>query len=432
MDYFNYHKGELHAEGVQLSALADVIGTPFYCYSSAALVHYFKVFADAVSALDATICFAIKANSNIAVLATLERLGAGADVVSQGEMQRALEAGIDPKKIIFSGVGKSRQELQAALVAGVTRFNVESLSELEVLSAVADTHGQMAEVSLRVNPDVDARTHEKIATGRQEDKFGIDLSLARGAYRRARALPGIDVSGVAMHIGSQLTELDPFRIAYSRMADFVGVLREDGHTIRHLDLGGGLGITYKDEKVPTPEAYGAMVAETIGGLGCKLTFEPGRVIAGNAGILLTRVNFMKEGTAKTFCIVDAAMNDLIRPTLYNAHHDIVRVAEAMDHESLKVMDIVGPICESGDYIAKNRGMPSVTSGDLLAIRSAGAYGAVMSSTYNTRPLIPEVLVEGDEYAVIRRRFEVADMLALERLPPWLSGSRISAANVVGK
>lgn len=423
MDHFQYRDGRLHAEGVALDALAEAVGTPFFCYSTATLERHYQAFADAVQALDATICYAVKANSNIAVLATLARLGAGADVVSGGEMQRALAAGIAPERIVFSGVGKTRAELDAALGAGVTRINVESIPELEVLSAAAVASGRTAHVALRVNPDVDAKTHEKISTGRKEDKFGIDLALARDAYARAAALPGIEITGVAMHIGSQLTDLTPYREAYARMAAFVGVLRADGHDIRELDMGGGLGIPYgapgTNEEPPSPAAYGALVTETVGDLGCHLTFEPGRMIAGNAGIMVTRVIFVKQGTAKRFCIVDGAMNDLIRPTLYSAHHEIVPVTATPDGVQSLSMDVVGPICESGDYIAKDRSLPPLASGDLLAVRTAGAYGAVMSSTYNTRPLAPEVLVDGDDYAVIRRRFTVEDMLALETMPPWL-------------
>ncbi len=423
MDHFQYRNGELHAEGVALGALAEAVGTPFFCYSTATLARHYKVFEDAIAGLNAGICYAIKANSNIAVLATLGRLGAGADVVSGGEMVRALEAGIAPDKIVFSGVGKTRDELDRALAAGVTHINVESYPELDILSAASQATGQTADVAIRVNPDVDAKTHEKISTGRKEDKFGIDLALARDAYRHAAELPGLNVCGVAMHIGSQLTDLTPYREAYTRMAEMVGVLRADGHEITHLDMGGGLGITYGDEVAPTPAEYGTMVAETVGNLGCRLTFEPGRMIAGNAGILVTRVIFVKQGTAKRFCIVDGAMNDLIRPTLYSAHHEIVPVTEQQSGVDLLEMDVVGPICETGDYIAKDRALPPLDSGDLLAVRTAGAYGAVMASTYNTRPLAPEILVDGDDYAVIRRRFTVQDMLALESLPPWLeSGS----------
>jgi diaminopimelate decarboxylase len=419
MDHFQYRDGQMYAEGVALADLAEAVGTPFFCYSTATLERHYVAFADAVAHLDASICYAVKANSNIAVLATLGKLGAGADVVSGGEMRRALAAGIAPEQIVFSGVGKTRDELEHALSVGVTRINVESYPELDILSAAAEAVGRTADVAIRINPNVDAKTHEKISTGRQEDKFGIDLALAREAYARAARLPGLNITGVAMHIGSQLTDLDPYREAYQRMAVFVGVLRDDGHQISHLDMGGGLGITYDSEEAPTPGEYGVMVGQTVGHLGCHLTFEPGRMIAGNAGVLVTRVIFVKQGTAKRFCVVDGAMNDLIRPTLYSAYHEIVPVTEAASDVQSLQMDVVGPICESGDFIAKDRALPPLGSGDLLVVRTAGAYSAVMASTYNTRPLAPEVLVDGDDFAVIRRRFTVQDMLSLESLPPWL-------------
>jgi len=411
----------LHAEEVPIGRLADAVGTPFFCYSTATLERHYRVFAEAVAGLDATICYAVKANSNVAVIATLARLGAGADVVSGGELSRALAAGVTPAKIVFSGVGKTRDELAEALKAGVTRINVESDPELDILSQVAAGLGLTAEISLRINPDVDAKTHEKITTGKSENKFGIDLAVARDVYARAAGLAGIRVVGVALHIGSQLTDLAPYREAYARAAEFVGVLKGDGHDIAHLDLGGGLGITYGDEVAPTPAEYGAMVKDTVGHLGLPVTFEPGRVIAGNAGLLVTRVLFVKEGLAKRFCVVDGAMNDLIRPTLYNAYHEIVPVIEAAAGAPHLKMDVVGPICESGDYIAQDRDLPPVEAGSLLAVRTAGAYAAVMGSTYNTRPLAPEVLVNGDEFAVIRRRMTVEDMIELERFPDWQSG-----------
>jgi len=420
MDHFDYKNGELHAEGVALSRLADEVGTPFFCYSTATLERHYSVFAEAVAGLDAGICYAVKANSNIAVIALLARLGAGADVVSGGELQRALTAGVAPAKIVFSGVGKTQKEMATALNAGVTRINVESDPELDMLSAVADGLGITADISVRINPDVDAKTHEKITTGKSENKFGIDLAVAHEVYTRAATLPGINVMGVAVHIGSQLTDLAPYREAYGRAVDFVRELRGAGHDITHLDLGGGLGITYADEAAPTPAEYGAMACEVVGDLDISVTFEPGRVIAGNAGVLVTRVLFVKEGLAKRFCVADVAMNDLIRPTLYNAHHEIVPVVEAAPGSPHLIMDVVGPICESGDYIAKDRDMPNVAAGDLLAIRSAGAYAAVMGSTYNSRPLAPEVLVSADDFAVIRRRFTVDDMIDLETFPDWLS------------
>jgi len=419
MDHFLYREGRLYAEDVCLSDLAKSVGTPFFCYSTATLERHYSVFRDAISRINAGICYAVKANSNIAVLATLAKLGAGADVVSGGEMERALAAGIPADKIVFSGVGKTFDELCCALAKGVQRINIESFQEMDYLSAAAEVTRRTAEVLIRVNPDVDAKTHEKISTGRQEDKFGIDLALAQDAYERAIELPGLKATGVAMHIGSQLTDLAPFREAYGRLAELVGELRVAGHEITNLDLGGGLGITYSDEVVPSPEDYITMAVETVGNLGCKLTFEPGRMITGNAGILVTRVIFVKEGVAKQFCIVDGAMNDLIRPTLYGAHHEIVPVVEPETVVDYSQMDVVGPICESGDYIAKDRALPPLAPGDLLAVRTAGAYGAVMGSTYNTRPLAPEVLVNGDDHAVIRRRFTVDDMIRLESMPPWL-------------
>ncbi len=419
MDHFLYREGHLYAEDVCLSDLAKSVGTPFFCYSTATLERHYSVFQDAISRINAGICYAVKANSNIAVLATLAKLGAGADVVSGGEMERALAAGIPADKIVFSGVGKTFDELCSALAKGVQRINIESFQEMEFLSAAAEVTRRTAEVLIRVNPDVDAKTHEKISTGRQEDKFGIDLALAQDAYERAVDLPGLKATGLAMHIGSQLTDLAPFREAYGRLAELVRELRVAGHEITNLDLGGGLGITYSDEVVPSPEDYVTMAAEAVGNLGCKLTFEPGRMITGNAGILVTQVIFVKEGVAKQFCIVDGAMNDLIRPTLYSAHHEIVPVVEPETVVDYSQMDVVGPICESGDYIAKDRALPPLAPGDLLAVRTAGAYGAVMGSTYNTRPLAPEVLVNGDDHAVIRRRFTVDDMMRLESMPPWL-------------
>ncbi len=420
MDHFDYMSGELHAEQVPLSRMAAEVGTPFFCYSTATLERHYRVFAEAVSGLDASICYAVKANSNIAVIALLARLGAGADVVSGGELRRALAAGVAPSKIVFSGVGKTREELSDALKAGVSRINVESDPELDILSEVAAGLGIDADISVRINPDVDAKTHEKITTGRSENKFGIDLAVARDVYARAAKLPGINVMGVAVHIGSQLTDLEPYREAYARAVDFVRAMRADGHAISHLDLGGGLGITYGNEAAPTPAEYGAMATEAVGDLDVGVTFEPGRVIAGNAGLLVTRVLFVKEGLAKRFCIIDGAMNDLIRPTLYNAYHEVVPVIEHPSGAPRLKMDVVGPICESGDYIAKDRDMVLAAAGDLLAIRTTGAYAAVMGSMYNTRPLAPEVLVNGADYTVIRRRFTVDDMIELESFPDWLS------------
>ncbi len=418
MDYFAYKNGELFAEDVAIRHIAKAVGTPFYVYSSATLERHYRVFAKAVSALNPMICFAVKANSNIAVISTLARLGAGADVVSVGELTRALAAGVAPEKIIYSGVGKTESDLRRALTAGVHQINAESEAELNLLSRVAEDLGLTAQVAIRINPDVDAKTHEKITTGKAENKFGIDIALAREVYRRAAKLPGLRVAGVALHIGSQLTDLTPYREAYGRAAAFVEMLRADGHTINQLDLGGGLGITYHDEVAPSPEAYGKMVREVVGHLGCKISFEPGRLIAGNAGLLITRVIFVKDGIDRKFCIVDGAMNDLIRPTLYNAYHEIIPVLAAGSEDVRFKMDIVGPICESGDYLAKDREMPALDNGNLLAVRTAGAYAAVMASVYNSRALVPEVMVRGDAYSIIRKRWTVEDMMELESFPEW--------------
>jgi len=422
MDHFQYRDGALFAEDVALSRIADDIGTPFYCYSTATLERHYRAFEDAVKGLDATICYAVKANSNVAVIATLAGLGAGADVVSIGEMKRALVAGIPAARIVFSGVGKTAEDLAAALKAGVLQINVESAPELETLSDVASSLGLEASVALRVNPDVDALTHEKIATGKSENKFGVDWQDAPAVYARAAELPGIRVTGVAVHIGSQILDLEPFRRAYERIAELVETLRADGHGIGHLDLGGGLGIPYGDEQPPSPEDYGAMVKSIAGGLGCRIFFEPGRLIAGNAGVLVTRVVRVKQGQDRTFVIVDAAMNDLLRPTLYDAYHAIVPVTEASRDAKTALTEVVGPICETGDTFGKPRPMPEAAEGDLLAVRTAGAYGAVMASTYNSRALVPEVMVNGGDYAVVRERITVDDMLARETLPGWLMGA----------
>jgi diaminopimelate decarboxylase len=418
MDHFEYKNGELYAEDVALRHIADEVGSPLYVYSTATLERHYLAFAEGVSELNPLICFAVKANSNIAVIKTLAKLGAGADVVSVGELKRAMAAGIPANKIIYSGVGKSEADLHSALKVGVHQINAESEAELQLLSAVAVDLGKTVQIGIRINPNVDARTHEKITTGMSENKFGVDIDLARDVYGRIAKLPGLRVSGVALHIGSQLTDLEPYREAYTKTAKFIELLRSDGHNITQLDLGGGLGITYNMEVVPSPAEYGRMVKEIVGYLGCNISFEPGRLIAGNAGVLVTKVILVKEGIDRKFCIVDAAMNDLVRPTLYNAYHEIVPITKALPGAKQLKMDIVGPICESGDYFAKGRDMPALGTKDLLAIRSAGAYAAVMASVYNSRPLIPEVLVNGDQYSVIRRRWTVEDMMALEILPEW--------------
>jgi diaminopimelate decarboxylase len=421
MHHFAYRDGVLHAEAVGLDALAASVGTPFYCYSTATLTRHYQVFAGAFAGVDALVCYAMKANSNQAVIATLAKLGAGADVVSGGELMRARLAGVPRDKIMFSGIGKTGAELALAVDENILCINVESEPELQLLSEIASSKGRAAPISVRVNPDVDPRTHHKIATGRAEDKFGIPISRAREVYAHAAKLPGITVVGVDMHIGSQITELDPFGDAFSLLAEFVRELRADGHAISHIDLGGGLGIPYHDnnEPPPHPEEYAEVVKRATRDLGCRLIFEPGRLIVGNAGILVTRVLFVKPGEAKNFVVVDAAMNDLIRPTLYDAHHEVWSVKEAGDASRRIRADIVGPVCESGDFLARERDLVEPAGGDLLAVMSAGAYGAVQAGTYNTRALVPEVLVKGAEWAIIRPRLEVDQLIALDRMPAWL-------------
>jgi len=421
MHHFAYRNGVMHAEAVDLLRLADAVGTPFYCYSTATLERHYRVFADAFADVPALVCYAMKANSNQAVIKTLARLGAGADVVSEGELRRARLAGIPPDKIMFSGVGKTARELALAVDEGILCVNVESEPELELLSSIAAGKGRVANVSVRVNPDVDAKTHHKIATGKSENKFGIPLSRAREVYAHAAKLPGLKVTGVDMHIGSQITELSPFDNAFVLLSEFVRALRADGHTIEHVDLGGGLGIPYRDdnEPPPHPEAYAAMVKRATKDLGCTLIFEPGRLLVGNAGILVTRVIYLKHGEAKTFVIVDAAMNDLVRPTLYDAHHEIMPVREPSAGARRIVADVVGPVCESGDFLALGRSLPEPRPGDLLAVMTAGAYGAVQAGTYNSRALVPEVLVRDAQWALVRPRMEVDEIIALDRLPKWL-------------
>jgi diaminopimelate decarboxylase len=421
MHHFAYRNGVLHAEDVDLRELADAVGTPFYCYATATLERHYRVFAQAFADVDALVCYAMKANSNQAVIATLARLGAGADVVSEGELLRARAAGIPPEKIMFSGVGKTERELALAVEQGILCVNVESEPELELLAAIGAQKSRAADISIRVNPDIDPKTHAKIATGKAENKFGIPISRAREVYARAAELKGVRVTGVDMHIGSQITELDPFSDAFALLADFVRELRADGHVIRHVDLGGGLGIPYREDNEPPPDpsAYAAVVKRTTRDLDCQLIFEPGRLIVGNAGILVTRVLYVKRGEAKTFVIVDAGMNDLVRPTLYDAHHDLRPVKEAPVGAPRLIADLVGPVCESGDFIAQDRPMTEPKAGDLVAIMSAGAYGAVQASTYNTRALVPEVLVRKGEWALVRPRVSVQELIALDRMPAWL-------------
>src|ERR1700730_622782 len=421
MHHFAYRDGVLSAEAVDLVTLAEAVGTPFYCYASATLERHYRVFAGAFADVDALVCYSLKANSHQAVIATLARLGAGAGVVSEGELLRARAAGVAREKIMFSGVGKTGRELALAVEEGVLCVNVESEAELELLAAIAAGKGRSADISIRVNPDIDPKTHAKIATGKAENKFGIPISRAREVYARAARLDGVRVVGVDMHIGSQITELDPFGDALALLADFVAVLRADGHAITHLDLGGGLRIPHREDNAPPPDpdAYAAVVKRSTRGLGCRLIFEPGRLIVGNAGILVTRVLYVKRGEAKTFVIVDAGMNDLVRPTLYDAHHDIRPVREPAAGAPRIIADIVGPVCESGDFIALDRSLVAPQPGDLLAIMSAGAYGAVQAGNHNSRALVPEVLVRADEWALVRPRLTVEDLIALDRLPPWL-------------
>jgi diaminopimelate decarboxylase len=421
MHHFAYRDGVLHAEAVNLAELADIVGTPFYCYSSATIERHYQVFAGAFADVDALVCYALKANSNQAVVTTLARLGAGADVVSEGELLRARAAGILPQRIVFSGVGKTAHELALAIEHGILCVNVESEAELELLSSIATAAGRRADISIRVNPDIDAKTHAKIATGKGENKFGIPISRAREVYARAAKLKGVRAIGVDMHIGSQIIDLQPFRDAFSLLAEFVGVLRADGHAISHVDVGGGLGVPYREDNEPPPDpnAYAAIVKGATKDLGCRLIFEPGRLIVGNAGILVTRVLYVKHGDAKTFVVVDAGMNDLIRPTLYDAHHDIRPVHEPPSGSRRIVADVVGPVCESGDFFALDRDLAAPQAGDCLALMTAGAYGATQSGTYNSRVLVPEVLVRKQEWALVRPRPRLDELIALDRLPPWL-------------
>jgi diaminopimelate decarboxylase len=421
VNHFEYRDGVLHAEDVAVPEIAAAVGTPFYCYSTATLTRHYRVFAEAFSGLDALICYAMKANSNQAVIRTLAKLGAGADVVSEGELRRALAAGVPANKILFSGVGKTAREMDFALAAGIRCFNVESLPELELLSARAVATGHVAPVSLRINPDVDARTHRKISTGKAENKFVIACKDARATYARAASLPGLKVTGIDMHIGSQITELQPFDDAIALLVELVGALRADGHALAHVDVGGGLGIPYRTDNAPPPlpDAYAAMVARHIAPLGLELICEPGRLIAGNAGILVSEVLYLKRGEAKNFLIVDAAMNDLIRPTLYDAFHEISPVVEPAAGAPRVRVDVVGPVCETGDYLGHDRDLPELKTGDLVYVGTAGAYGATQSSTYNSRLLVPEVLVSGDRFHVVRPRPTYDEMIGMDSLPDWL-------------
>nr|WP_316656501.1 diaminopimelate decarboxylase [uncultured Gellertiella sp.] len=422
MNHFDYRDGVLFAEDVPVTEIADQVGTPFYCYSTATLERHYRVFTEAFGDVDALTCYAMKANSNQAVLKTLARLGAGVDVVSEGELRRALAAGFPASRIMFSGVGKTVAEMDLALSVGIYCFNVESEPELEVLNRRALLMGTKAPVSFRINPDVDARTHAKISTGKKENKFGISFERARAVYAHAATLPGIAVTGIDMHIGSQIVELQPFEDAFRLLRELVDNLRADGHHIEHVDIGGGLGIPYREDNnpPPLPDAYALTVKNQLQGLDCKIVTEPGRLIVGNAGILVTEVIYVKDGGEKTFVIADAAMNDLIRPTLYEAWHEVRPVVVTAANAPRIKADVVGPVCETGDYLALDREMAMPKAGDLLAIGSAGAYGAVQAGTYNTRRLVPEVLVNGDRFHVIRPRPSYEDIIALDSVPDWLA------------
>jgi len=419
MDHFNYKNNVLHAENISIETIAKQVGTPFYCYSTATLVRHYTVFAEAFSSVKATICFAVKANSNIAVLKTLASQGAGADCVSEGEIRRAIAAGVSPSKIVFSGIGKTKDEMRYALEHKIFQFNVESEPELLALNEVAASLSVKAPIAIRINPDVDGKTHHKITTGKKENKFGIDWENARAIYAKAAKLPAIEIKAISTHIGSQLLDLEPFRQAFKRVEELLQALRSDGHEINRLDLGGGLGIPYDGEETPSPKLYADMTIKATQHLGCELIFEPGRLIAGNAGILVAKVIYLKKTDHRDFLIVDSAMNDLIRPSFYEAYHEILPVKQAAHDAPMAPLDIVGPVCETGDIFAKQRLMPPVGEGELVAFRSSGAYGAVMASTYNSRLLVPEVMVNGDQFAVIRRRPTYEEMLGLDSVPDWL-------------
>jgi diaminopimelate decarboxylase len=421
MDHFIYRQGVLHAEDVSIPKIAAQVGTPFYVYSTATLERHFSLFDEALDGLEHLVCYAMKAASNQAIIKTLAALGAGMDVVSGGEYMRAVAAGVPPDRIVFSGVGKTRAEMEMIISGGVRQVNVESEPEMELLNVVALKYGVQVPITVRINPDVDAKTHAKIATGKSENKFGIPISRAREVYAHAASLKGLKVVGIDVHIGSQLTDLEPFALAYRKVAELTQILREDGHDIKRLDLGGGLGIPYSrsNESPPLPKDYGDVIKREVGHLGCEVEIEPGRLIVGNAGLLVSSVIYVKEGEGRNFLIVDAAMNDLIRPAMYESHHEIVPVNEAPVGQEPKTYDVVGPVCESGDTFAKQRDLAKLDDGDLIAFRSAGAYGAVMASEYNSRPLIPEVLVKQDEFAVIRPRPTLDEMINRDTLPIWL-------------
>jgi len=418
MTTFGYRNGHYHAEDVPLRRIADDIGTPFYCYSRSAIAANYRAFSDALKEFNALVCYAVKANSNQAIIAQLAQLGAGADVVSEGELRRALAAGVPPGKIVYSGVAKTAREIRFALASSIGMFNVESEQELNAISAAAVELGTTARIAFRINPDVDAGTHEKISTGKLENKFGIGLDIARMAYDKARSLPGIEVHGVDLHIGSQIMDVRPFADAFLRIAELVAQLRADGHTIDTLDLGGGLGIDYGEGEAPPLAEYARVIRDTVGKLGCRIIVEPGRSLVGNAGVLVGSVIYTKTSGSAHFLIIDAAMNDFLRPSMYDAYHPIVGGDENGAAE--QVYDIVGPVCETGDTFARRRRLPAQEPGDLVVIEACGAYGSVMASTYNTRPLIPEVMVEGNDYRMIRKRPGYDSMLAIDL--PWESAS----------
>ena len=421
MDHFHYQQSILFAEEVPVPEIAAAVGTPFYCYSTATLTRHYHLFDEALAGLDHLICFAMKSNSNLAVLKLMGDLGAGIDVVSLGEYLKARAAGISGERIVFSGVGKTRKEMHVVLDGGIRQFNVESEPELVVLNEVALSLGKVAPITIRINPDVDAKTHAKIATGKSENKFGIPIARARAVYAQAAKLTGLNIVGIDVHLGSQLTDLAPFEIAYSKVAELTLQLRRDGHDIRRLDLGGGLGIPYESSSTapPLPMEYGAVIRRTVGDLGCEIEIEPGRLISGNAGIMVSKVIYVKSGQEREFLILDSAMNDLLRPAMYDAHHDIIPVVEPKPGTEPTRYDVVGPVCETGDTFARDRAMAPLKSGELVAFRSAGAYGAVMASEYNSRPLIPEVLVSGDQFAVIRARPTFDEMINRDTIPEWL-------------
>lgn len=421
MRHFHYQNGQMMAENVPLNTIAQTVGTPTYVYSAATLKRHYEVFEQGLSGMDALIAYSVKANSNIAVLAVLAKLGAGADVVSGGELIRALKAGIPAEKIVFSGVGKTKSEMSSGLKAGIYQFNVESRPELHALSECAQVLNTTARIAFRINPDISAGGHAKISTGKAENKFGINISTAQAAYVEAASLPGIQVAGIDMHIGSQIVALSPFAAAIDKGLELVKILRADGHNVENFDIGGGLGIPYVEDAdaPPLPIEYGRMIAEKTQGHGLKMIFEPGRMIAGNAGVLLAKVEYVKTGGARNFLIIDAAMNDLIRPALYNAHHDIEPVAQRNSDGMTSAYDVVGPVCETGDTFTERRDLPDMQADDLLVIHTAGAYGAVQASQYNTRPLIPEVLVSGDKFEIVRERPKVEDILKTENIPDWV-------------